>query len=319
VRPQLSVVVPFHNLEAYAAQTIRSLRRNVAADIEFLLVDDGSTDTTLDILVRESERLPGSTVISCAVNGGIGAARNVGVRAAHGEYLTFLDGDDFVTPGYYGALLDTIVRLGCDVVRTDHVQVRGRERSVHRINHGPRGVVTSPRDAILPVERATSVDAPHAWAGIYHRRLADSGLLSFDESLRTCEDRLWNWRLHLAAESFAVVGLLGLHYRRNIATSLTQIADDRQLDFLPAFDQIVALVRADRDADALLPKAIRSYCAVMLHHLGRLDRFEPALAAQLVAGCREALHRLPDEPLRNCRVALDPTRSARLTDLMAAA
>ncbi len=311
--------MPFYNLEAYAAQTLRSLRRNATAEVEFVLVDDGSTDTTPDILVRESERLPGSTVIVCDVNAGIGAARNVGLRAARGEYLSFLDGDDFVTPGYYSTLLDTIERLGCDLVRTDHVQVRGRERSVHRINHGPRRVVGSPRDAILPVDRATSVDAPHAWAGIYHRRLADSGLLSFDESLRTCEDRLWNWRLHLAAESFAVVGLLGLHYRRNIVTSLTQVADDRQLDFLPAFDSIVALVQADRDVDLLLPKAIRAYCAVMLHHVGRLERFEPALAAQLLAGCGQALRRLPEEPLRAVRGGLDPARSARLADLMAAA
>ncbi len=311
--------MPFHNLEAYAAQTLRSLRRNATAEVEFVLVDDGSTDTTPDILVRESERLPGSTVIVCDVNAGIGAARNVGLRAARGEYLSFLDGDDFVTPGYYSTLLDTIERLGCDLVRTDHVQVRGRERSVHRINHGPRRVVGSPRDAILPVDRATSVDAPHAWAGIYHRRLADSGLLCFDESVRTCEDRLWNWRLHLAAESFAVVGLLGLHYRRNIVTSLTQVADDRQLDFLPAFDSIVALVQADRDVDLLLPKAIRAYCAVMLHHVGRLERFEPVLAAQLLAGCGQALRRLPEEPLRAVRGGLDPARSARLADLMAAA
>jgi hypothetical protein len=116
-----------------------------------------------------------------------------------------------------------------------------------------------------------------------------------------------------------VVGLLGLHYRRNIVTSLTQVADDRQLDFLPAFDSIVALVQADRNVDLLLPKAIRAYCAVMLHHVGRLERFEPVLAAQLLAGCGQALRRLPEEPLRAVRGGLDPARSARLADLMAAA
>jgi glycosyltransferase involved in cell wall biosynthesis len=259
---RLSVVVPFYNVEAYAAQTLRSLRRSAADGVEFLLVDDASTDTTRAILEAGANELPGSRVIAGAQNRGLAAARNLGITAAAGEYVTFLDGDDFVAAGYYPTLLATIERLGCDMVRTDHVQVRGRERTVHRISHGPRGIVGSPRNAILPVDRITSVDAPYAWAGIYHRRLVDSGLLHFREDLRTCEDRPWIWRLHLQAQSFAVVGLLGIYYRRDVATSLTRLADERQFDFITAFDQIIAQVQEDREVDILLPKAIRSYCAI---------------------------------------------------------
>jgi hypothetical protein len=56
----------------------------------------------------------------------------------------------------------------------------------------------------------------------------------------------------------------------------------------------------------------------MLHHLGRLECFEPALAAQLLAGCQQALERLPVEPLRHARATMDPQRSARLNELRAA-
>ena len=315
----LSVIVPFYNVEAYAAQTIRSLRHNASAGTEFLLVEDGSTDATLQIVRSHGERLPGARVISDGTNRGLAAARNRGLDSARGRYVTFLDGDDFLSAGYYPQLLATIERLGCELVRTDHVQVRGRERSVHRINHGPRRVVTSPRQAILPVDRVTSVDAPHAWAGIYHRRLVDAGLLYFDEGLRTCEDRPWNWRLHLQARSFAVVGLLGVHYRRDVATSLTRVVDERQFDFLAAFDQIVELVQQDRDHDALLPKALRSYCAMVLHHLNQRHRYEPALATRLHQLCVQALRRLPEEPLRRARAGLEPARDARLTALLAAA
>jgi hypothetical protein len=189
---------------------------------------------------------------------------------------------------------------------------------VHRINHGPRRRVCRPRDAILPAHRMTSVDAPYAWAGIYSRRLADSGLLYFEEDLRTAEDRPWNWRLHLQSSSFAVVGLLGVHYRRDVATSLTQLADERQFDFIPAFDRIIAMVQEDRDAVALLPKALRSYCAVVLHHLGQLDRYPAPLASRLTTLCREALCRLPQEPLHRVRGDLDPTRNAQLEKLLAA-
>lgn len=316
---QLSVIVPFYNVEDYAVHTLRSLQSSARSGTEFLLVDDGSTDSTPAILQAGADRLPGSRVISCGANRGLAAARNLGLRAARGTYIAFLDGDDFVTAGYYPTLLATIQRFGCDLLRTDHVQVRGRERSVHRINHGPRRVVLSPRTAILPVDRITSVDAPYAWAGIYHRRLLDAGLLTFAEDLRTCEDRPWNWRLHLQARSFAVVGLLGVHYRRNIASSLTQLADERQFDFVKAFDQIVAQVQEDRDGARLLPKAVRSYCAVMLHHLGQLERYPPALAVELEGLCRAALRRLPAEPLARVRAGLEPARRDQLTALLATA
>ena len=316
---RLSVIVPCYDVAAYAAQTLRSLRASARPDIEFLLVDDASTDATLAVLQSGAERLPGSRILALPTNRGLAAARNAGIDAARGDYLTFLDGDDFVAPGYYPELLAVIERLGCSMVRTDHVQVRGRERTVHRIGHGPRGVVGRPRDAILPADRATSVDAPHAWAGIYARRLVDAGLLHFPEHLRTCEDRPWNWRLHLQADSFAVVGLSGVFYRRGVSTSLTQITDERQFDFLPAFDAIVAAVSADPDGDRLLPKALRSYCSMVLHHLGQLDRYEPELAARLPRLCRDALRRLPDRPLRDTVARLEPRRRDQLDTLLAAA
>ncbi|MBM7091055.1 glycosyltransferase family 2 protein, partial [Streptomyces sp. S12] len=110
------------------------------------------------------------------------------------------------------------------------------------------------------------------------RRLVERGLLHFTDGLRTAEDRPWIWRLHREAESFAVSGLLGVFYRRGLPSSLTQIGDARQLDFVRAFDQVVEETVRDPEAAALLPKAVRTYCAIISHHLGGLDRFEPPVA-----------------------------------------
>ncbi|NEE19520.1 glycosyltransferase family 2 protein, partial [Streptomyces sp. SID7499] len=126
--------------------------------------------------------------------------------------------------------------------------------------------------------------------------------------LRTAEDRPWIWRLHREAESFAVLGTLGHFYRRGVATSLTQIGDVRQLDFLRAFDQVIAETAADRDAEDLLPKAVRTYCAVIAHHLGALDKFEPAVARELKSRGAAALGRLPQRLLDEALDAMDVTR-----------
>jgi glycosyltransferase involved in cell wall biosynthesis len=79
---RLSVVVPFFNVERYAAESLRSLSHNAAADIEFVLVDDGSTDATSSILSDGARRLPGSNLVELTRNFGVSAARNAGLAAS---------------------------------------------------------------------------------------------------------------------------------------------------------------------------------------------------------------------------------------------
>ncbi|MEV7168969.1 glycosyltransferase family 2 protein [Streptomyces sp. JL4002] len=313
--PKLSVVVPFYNVQTYAPDALKSLELNAREDFEFLLVDDCSTDGTAGLLERAARELPGAVHLRHERNGGLATARNTGLDAARGEYLAFLDGDDWLAPGHLSRTLAAIEALGCDFVRTDHVRCTGRTRSVQRVPHGPESVVADPRTAILPADRATSVDYPYAWAGMYHRRLLDRGLLRFTDGLRTAEDRPWIWRLHREAASFAAVGLPGVFYRRGVPTSLTQIGDERQLDFIRAFDQVLAEVAEDRDSALLLPKSVRTYCAIIAHHFGSVERFEPAVARKLRSMSTAALGRMPQDVLDRVLDAMDAERAGLLRRL----
>ncbi|MEV7285259.1 glycosyltransferase family 2 protein [Streptomyces sp. NPDC093252] len=316
--PKLSVIVPFYNVQQYAPDTLRSLHMNARSDFEFILVDDCSTDETAAILERAAEDLSAVAQVRFLrhqENGGLATARNTGLDAATGEYLTFLDGDDWLAPGYLGELVGALEELGCDFIRTDHVQAKARARSVHRVPVGLRGEVLSPREAILPADRTTSVDYAYAWAGAYRRRLLDKGLLHFTHGLRTAEDRPWIWQLHREAESFAVVNLLGVFYRRGVASSLTQIGDVRQLDFIRAFDEVIEETAADRDADKLLPKAVRTYLAIIAHHLSEIEKFEPPVAKQLRVMSAAAIKRMPQEMLGDVLDTMDLNRSTKLRRL----
>ncbi|MFE0703259.1 glycosyltransferase family 2 protein [Streptomyces sp. NPDC058872] len=312
---KLSVVVPFFNVQTYAPDTLTSLRANAREDFEFLLVDDCSSDGTPALLERAAREVPGAVLIRHAHNEGLATARNTGLDAARGEYVTFLDGDDWLAPGYYERLVAAAESLDCDFLRTDHVVVTGRKRSVRQVPVARRAEALRPRDAILPAHRTTSVDYPYAWAGIYHRRLLDRGLLHFPHGLRTAEDRPWIWRLHREAESFAAIGELGVFYRRGVANSLTQIGDVRQLDFIRAFDQVITETARDEDADRLLPKAVRTYCAVISHHIGSIERFEPEVARQLKAMSAGALQRMPQEVLDEALAAMGGDRATMLRRL----
>jgi glycosyltransferase involved in cell wall biosynthesis len=318
--PKLSVIVPFHNVQEYAQDTLRSLAANARPGTEFILVDDCSTDATAEILDRAVTGLPYARLLRHEENRGIAQARNTGIEAAEGDYLTFLDGDDWYAPGYLDELVRSIEEFGCDFVRTDHVQSTGRDRVVKRAPARRRDAVLSTRDAIAPPEMETMVDYPFVWAGIYRRGLFETGGdglgMRFTTHLRTAEDRVFMWQLHLRARTFATVGLLGVFYRRGVTTSLTQIRDARQLDFIPAHDLVLAEVAADREADRFLPKIVRTYCAMIAFHAAGAHRYEPSAARRLKHESAAALRRMPREVLERTLTSMDHERARTLRRLL---
>ncbi|MGP3754555.1 glycosyltransferase family 2 protein [Streptomyces sp. IBSNAI001] len=310
--PKLSVVVPFHNVGAYADTTLGSLARNAGPDIEFLLVDDCSTDGTPAVVDRWADRLPHAEVIRHEKNVGIAAARNSGIDAARGDFVTFLDGDDWYAPGHLARLLHAATELDCDFVRTDHVQATGTSRVVRRAPARLRDTVLDPREGIAAPEWETMVDYPFVWAGVYHRRLFEDGGHRFTTRLRTAEDRLWIWQLHLRARTCAALNLYGVFYRRGVTTSLTQIKDSRQLDFFPAYDTLLDEIREDPDAELFLPKAVRTYCAMIAFHNEKADAYEPATFRRLRQESAAALHRMPQQVLDHTLTMMDTRRSTLL-------
>ncbi|MFJ9828656.1 glycosyltransferase family 2 protein [Streptomyces sp. NPDC101160] len=316
--PKLSVIVPFHNVGPYAPDTLRSLADNAdpdGADIEFLLVDDHSTDDTPDFLDRWKDRIPQATVIRHETNLGVAQARNTGIDAATGDYLTFLDGDDWYAPGHLRAMVDGIHRLGVDFARTDHVLSTDRNRQIRYAPAKERDTVMDPRDGIAPASMVTMVDYPFVPFGIYSARLFENGASRFETKLRTAEDRLWIWRLHLTARTYAALSLHGVFYRRGVTTSLTQITDNRQLDFIPSYDLLLDEVSRDRDADRFLPKAVRTYCAMIAFHMAKADQYEPAVAKRLRRDVADALRRMPQPVLDETLATMDTTRSTLLRSL----
>ncbi|MFB4290552.1 glycosyltransferase family 2 protein [Nonomuraea sp. ATR24] len=305
----LSVVVPIRDGERFIADALASLCRNARRDFEFIVVDDGSVDATGAIVDDFSADLPGLSVIRNPAPLGLADARNAGLSAASGRYVTFMDGDDWLAPGYLARLVEAIEGLGCDFVRADHVQVEGRKRVVHRAPLARRGAVLDPRDAILPAGVRTMVDYPYAWAGVYRRSLRD--LLHFPGSLHTAEDRPWIWRLHREAATFAVVSLAGVFYRRQVAGSLTQVGDERQLHFFDAFE----LVFKDLEEE-FLPKAVRNFCALLAHHLEIADRFTPALRARFEERGAQLAGSLPVELVAEAASGMSASREATLRTLL---
>lgn len=245
-------------------------------DLEIIVIDDGSTDDTPAVLDEASQQFEHFQVITNRQAKGPSHGRNQGIAAAQGEYIEFVDADDWLSPNMLRTLFDAIRHLGVDFVRTDTTHVQGSSRTLRRAPMSLRNMPLNPRVGILPAETSTMVDYPYPVAGIYDRRMVDAGIMQFPEQLITAEDRVWTWQHYLNARSFAVVDSGGYCYRRGVATSLTQIFDERQLQFTEAYALIFAMLEDDPEGKVFFPKAVRTWLAMLHHHS---DRYSKALKA----------------------------------------
>ena len=116
--PFLSVIIPAFNTENFICETLRSVCANaVHVDLEILVIDDGSHDGTADVSFKYLKTLPDiKFAIISTQNSGLSAARNLGVKIASGEYIAFLDSDDFVAPTGYESLTRYAAAKRCDMV-----------------------------------------------------------------------------------------------------------------------------------------------------------------------------------------------------------
>lgn len=119
---RFSIIVPVYNVELYLEQCLESLRTQYYSDYEVICVNDGSTDSSREILTAWETRMPQMRVIDRS-NGGLSAARNTGLQAATGDYVVFVDSDDWVE----ASMLSTLAKVtdGNDMVcfacrRTDN-------------------------------------------------------------------------------------------------------------------------------------------------------------------------------------------------------
>lgn len=316
--PLVTVILPAKDAGAYIGTTLETLTRQFddPSALKLVAIDDGSRDDTGILMRRYAERFPHAEVIVNARPHGLASARNQGLAHVEGEAFCFLDGDDWMQPQRLSVLARRLRELDCDMIRTDHVTVKGGLRTLVQAPYPWREAVASPRAAILPENEPTMVDYPFAWAGILHRRLIDDGLAQFTPGLFTAEDRPWIWRLHLHARSFAVVDAPALLYRRGVTTSLTQVRDRRQLDFVRAMGEVLDIVAADAEADRFLPKAVWTVLALSSRHLVRARRMAPALRAEMRAGIRGLLARLPEEEASSVLARLDGPRRRVLAPLL---
>lgn len=185
MQPLISVIIPVYNTQDYITRCLESVLNNTYRNLEVICVDDGSTDDSLKLLMEMAEKDPRVQCIS-QKNAGPSAARNRALDTATGDFIAFVDSDDWVSPFYFEKLLKA--QAACDA----HVICCGHTKTGHYSN--PIEQVEPEQKAAVPVTVPEALENVTIrcliWGKLYQRDLLEN--LRFKEHLILGEDAIFN-------------------------------------------------------------------------------------------------------------------------------
>jgi len=197
--PLLSVIVPVYNVEAYLARCVDSILSQTYGNLEVILVDDGAKDSSGAICDAYLEKDPRVRVIH-KENGGLSSARNAGIDMATGEYITFVDSDDWIEPDGYEHLMGLMKQYQVKLVCGGNYDVDGKT--------GKRTLALCPeKEEVITAEEF--IGRMFLWQGfdssacdkIYHRSLLTT--FRYPEG-KVCEDVAVTYRIVMATDYAAL-------------------------------------------------------------------------------------------------------------------
>jgi len=234
--PAVSVIVPVHNADLYLHQSLESLLVQTFTDLEIICVDDGSTDGSRGILEDFRSRDPRIRVVDGPAIGSAGAARNAGLDVATGDYLSFVDADDYFTPAMYAELVKVARKHGADAVVTKYRTYDERTRDVVPVDWAlqlgnlPAARPFAARDAAEQLFLAIN---PAPWNKLFSAELIRSNGLRF-QHLRRTNDAFFTYMALAHAERIATSNKYLITYRTGNQASLQGSREKSPLDFVDA-------------------------------------------------------------------------------------
>lgn len=231
--PKVSIIIPIYNVEKYLRRCVDSVLNQKLKDIEIILVDDGSTDSCSLICDQYKEKDKRINVIH-KKNGGLASARNAGIKMALGEYIFFLDSDDWIESQTTEELVEIAEKYKVDFVRfrpmyagwPGHLDGSlcdfGTECGMKEGIYQKEDIIRTIYHRLFATPQLTLGVIVSAWRSLYCREFLRKSKILFDEQIRYSEDTLFSAKVVMAAESFYYLdGPRYYHYFYN-CTSITK-------------------------------------------------------------------------------------------------
>ena len=224
----VSIIVPVYNAEQYISRCISCILDQTYRNIELILVDDGSSDKSAQIIDEESGKDKRIVVIH-KINGGASDARNMGLSMCRGSYICFVDADDIIDPEYVMTMLSIAKEYDCDIVQCDYKKVNSRDiiftRGDNKIS------VVSSTDMLNRIYSESNVDTIVLWNKLFKKSvIAD---IRFPVGIMF-EDEVFCPRVIYNASRIAITNSTLYYYYHNNNSVMNMEYSKKKLDIFTA-------------------------------------------------------------------------------------
>lgn len=252
----VSVIIPAYNIEDYIGRCLDSVLSQTYKNLEILVVDDGSSDCTGEILDDYEKKDQRIRVIH-KENGGVSSARNIGIEAATGDYIGFVDGDDLMEPEMYKTLVNLLKEENADIAHCGY-QMVFPDRVDYYHNTKNRKVQT--REEGLKDLLSGEMIEPALYNKLYKKELFDG--IHLDETLKINEDLEVNYRLFKKSKKsvYYDVPLYSYIIRKNSATGSNTLIRKNEDSF-----KVLQQIKNDcKNKTDIYPIAYRRYIYLLM-------------------------------------------------------
>jgi glycosyltransferase involved in cell wall biosynthesis len=277
--PRISIIVPLYKVEKYLDQCLESLTNQTLSEIEIILIDDGSPDGSGSMADRWSKNDRRIKVIH-QENRGSGLARNAGLKIATGEYIGFVDPDDWVSEDYFKVLYEVAEKRQADVAATHGVilwnEADGTQHKKHTGFSGEKCIATPADRARILLRTAIT------WNKIYRRDFLEKHAIRFSEIHCTGQDNIVTFMAMTLANFIATTGQGTYFYRTNIRSSTKSPRTRQHLLLVEIYHEIhTALISRNLEADYLEILRQRMRDDLARHYLRMSDELRNVFLARI--------------------------------------
>lgn len=270
----ISVIIPVYNVERYLKRCLDSVTNQTYKNLEIILINDGSTDSSGSIC-NEYAKKDNRIITIHKKNGGVSSARNKGIEIAKGEYIGFIDSDDYVESNMYQELYNEAIRSDADIVMTNYTVKTEKYEKKHFINK-ERDVLSKEEfyDKLLD-----NYFQGYLTTKLFNRRIifATNKIILLNEKVHIYEDLLFLVNVAKNGSKFVFINRYLYNYciRGNSAyNNYISSYNSKQLSILDAMDEMLRVV--EKEASMISIKYKKAYMEVALQLFEQYCMFDKA-------------------------------------------
>lgn len=244
---EVSIIITVYNVEKYLRQCLDSVITQTFKDTEIIIVNDCSTDNCHKIIEEYQKKDARIFYINLPENIGVGFARNEGMKAAGGKYITFVDSDDWITNDYIEVLHKNIEKYNCDFICANF-SVYDENKKTIKLNQWPEQFCNTDINSKKTKQQLlVSLYIWSAWSKIYKNSFLKNNNIKF--RINKYEDVLFIYEIMLISNEYFFIGNNLYYYRINRSFSLTYDKKEKIYSFINLIKEIKKLLIEKQEFD----------------------------------------------------------------------